>query len=714
MNPQNPQPQNNQGLDPSVVALTKAIGQQESGGNYNSPQGKNGETGAYQMTPGFIENYAPKFLPNYKQGQSLTPAQQDELAYNVVKEWGTSGDPSYPQLGKLTPAQIASAWNSGDPNAYLDEQMKGTNAAGASYDVPNYVSKVGQNYDKNMGISPTSQAQQSTTPQTQSDGTVGGGLVNLMRGAETGGSGDIGPQISAGVVQGLGGLAQGALDVGGALANVGRGLFGQEPQSAPQIISPQALQPQNTGEMLGNVIGGALALASPLAFTGEAAAPAAAIRYVPTAEATPAEAAALKAASTAATSEAAPSALSKIVNLGKTALGITGAEDIAGNIGKTVFNKGTGTTPQTGGGDTSGGNQQQQDISSVLSSDTGRSAIATSLLANAINNTLNTEKSGRILTASKEGQNVVGTAAMFNLVHPDENGILQFDETKRQNALKEVANLDDKIIASEGGSASPMAVLGDAGQYIGNAKLQTWEDRVDAGNRARQIIEAEAPNGINGQMSLSEMRERQKEHNAKWKDRRIPNAEQLAHRAVADAYGNTIRNNLQNPELHDRAMAMEQALIRSKMLEKKLQGKRAPVASGVWEQLLKQGARAAEIYIGDKIGGPIGAIIGGLAGESLNRRITRHFGRNIFETKGMRAAMDVLHETKPQQYNELVAALKQQGIPFTPEQEPENQNFPELVKDVGSDLKTMGDKGLVKAFKSAEKKSGLLKPPKTS
>lgn len=125
-------------LDPSIVALTKAIGQQESGGNYNAPKGADGEYGAYQMTPSFIQNNAPKYLSDYKAGTPLTPAQQDELAYNVIKARGQAG---------LNPAQIASEWNSGNPNAYKDPNWKGTSKGGAAFNTPKYVQNVSNYYN---------------------------------------------------------------------------------------------------------------------------------------------------------------------------------------------------------------------------------------------------------------------------------------------------------------------------------------------------------------------------------------------------------------------------------------------------------------------------------------------------------------------------------------------------------------------------------------
>ena len=131
--PQQVQPTQSQGqsLDPSIVALTKAIGKTESKGKYNAPSGDAGSpASAYQFTPGFIDKWGPSVLGSqYQKGNyNLTPAQQDQLAYGAIKTMGTTGDPGYAYLGKLTPAQIASAWNAGDPNAYQDPNYGKNNA----------------------------------------------------------------------------------------------------------------------------------------------------------------------------------------------------------------------------------------------------------------------------------------------------------------------------------------------------------------------------------------------------------------------------------------------------------------------------------------------------------------------------------------------------------------------------------------------------------
>lgn len=168
-----------QSLDPSVVALTKSIGQAESGGSYTAGDGTGDNAnsqGAYQMTPGFLEQWAPAAGVKYTSGEILTPAQQDQIAYNTVKTMGTTGDPAYQSLGKLSPAQIASAWNTGDPNAYLDTDYGKNNTYGST---TAYVDKVEQEYNNLSGSSaPTA----NTTTSLETPNSSGPSLTDWILG----------------------------------------------------------------------------------------------------------------------------------------------------------------------------------------------------------------------------------------------------------------------------------------------------------------------------------------------------------------------------------------------------------------------------------------------------------------------------------------------------------------------------------------------------
>ncbi len=185
---------NNQPLDPKAQLLTKAIGMQESGGNINyTASGDNGSSfGAYQWNNqpnGKSVPLAQGELPsNWKinakailgdANAPMTPENQNQVAYTQVKQMLDSG---------LTPAQVASKWNSGNPNAYKTSSSGTTQIGGkpVNYDVANYVTKV-QGYAQqlwNQQNQPsTSQPSQQTPqgdgvmfPSSSTDSGLTGGL----------------------------------------------------------------------------------------------------------------------------------------------------------------------------------------------------------------------------------------------------------------------------------------------------------------------------------------------------------------------------------------------------------------------------------------------------------------------------------------------------------------------------------------------------------
>lgn len=120
-------------LDQDVVRLAKAIRQVETG---NRPiKGASGELSSrYQYMPATWKATAKKYLGN--ENAELTLENENKATYLKIKDWKDSG---------YGPDQIASMWNSGQPDW---EGKVGVNKAGVKYDVPSYVSKVGAEYKK--------------------------------------------------------------------------------------------------------------------------------------------------------------------------------------------------------------------------------------------------------------------------------------------------------------------------------------------------------------------------------------------------------------------------------------------------------------------------------------------------------------------------------------------------------------------------------------
>lgn len=136
-------------LDAGVVNLSKAIKQQESGGNYNAV-GDNGTShGAYQWQPGNFAKDATQFGLD---PTDFSPVNQDKVAYAQIN--------AYKQMG-YSPSQIASLWNSGKPDPTGNAGVTEINGKPVSYDTPKYVASVMSYFNQNK-------AQSSQTPsQTQ-------------------------------------------------------------------------------------------------------------------------------------------------------------------------------------------------------------------------------------------------------------------------------------------------------------------------------------------------------------------------------------------------------------------------------------------------------------------------------------------------------------------------------------------------------------------
>lgn len=158
-------------LDAGVVNLSKAIRQQESGGNYNAV-GDNGTShGAYQWQPGNFASDAKQFGldPN-----DFSPVNQDKVAYAQINAYKNAG---------YSPEQIASLWNSGKPDATGNVGVKTINGKPVNYDTPKYVQGVmnyfNQNKIQNPGVDPNQQTENQT--QQEESPSVGGFAGNVVK-----------------------------------------------------------------------------------------------------------------------------------------------------------------------------------------------------------------------------------------------------------------------------------------------------------------------------------------------------------------------------------------------------------------------------------------------------------------------------------------------------------------------------------------------------
>lgn len=145
-------------IDPEVVKIVKALALTEGGGKVNVENPKAGQSGElasiFQFTPATWKMYAKEVTG--KDDVPMNAQNEAAVTYGKVAGWVKQG---------LTAPEIASMWNSGKPDAYL-QGVKGTNKYGVNYDVPGYVSKFEKYLSKDGGTSQPSNQNVANAAQT--------------------------------------------------------------------------------------------------------------------------------------------------------------------------------------------------------------------------------------------------------------------------------------------------------------------------------------------------------------------------------------------------------------------------------------------------------------------------------------------------------------------------------------------------------------------
>lgn len=188
--------------DPDVIALSKAIFQHESGGDFNAVGDAGTSHGAGQWQPETWKAQAKDVLGD--ENAQMTPDNQKAVIQVSIAKDKASG---------LNPAQIAARWNSGKPDGW--ENKIGTttiNGQQIKYNVPQYVKSVTDLYHQYKGSSSQSAGNYNPKPfSNPSDGSPGS--VDFS-----------GLQESATKPDSLGSKLQGRLkDAGGALNKAAEG-----------------------------------------------------------------------------------------------------------------------------------------------------------------------------------------------------------------------------------------------------------------------------------------------------------------------------------------------------------------------------------------------------------------------------------------------------------------------------------------------------------
>jgi hypothetical protein len=592
-------------LDPNVVNLAKAIRQTESGGDFKA-KGKSGEYGAYQYTEPTWNAASQKYLGSQIKLSDATPEQQNEVTYKRLKEWKDQG---------RNPGQIASMWNAGEgePDAYTGkfsngQPATGTNKYNAKFDVPAYAKSVATAYQK---IKAGGQA--TIDPSNPSSVKPPPSFLEQLAKTYSPESmwGDIKKYASTAVPVGLG------------IATLGASA-GLAPFAAPGLSSLLGGGAVATGAQAATkpgIIGGLMAKGA---------------SFLKNLKAHPLEA----------------------------ILAVQGVESTVKDAYNAVSG---GAQPQSAPQAPQGQSQSNimQDLAQ-FNQGTGQSVAASKSLENLMSQSVSRTESGRNFLSSASGKQGLETASIYGYApEADENGVI--DSTgalqKLKKQQKEFAGMEKDVAGDGDGSA--LSAANYAGKYIGESyefKNMTPNAKREAADYARKEIESYG--ALNQPMKLSAMIDARHQQYAATKGKygQLTSAQIAGHKAAAAGFREAVKEASKNPELYDMIMKQEQGHINAEKLLKKMHNKKAMQNDQVWRQFLKGSARYAELYIGDKIGGPLGAVLGLMAGEHLNRKIDKKYGKTVFETAGVRAAMDTLKNTKPEVHRHIISKLKEVGI----------------------------------------------------
>ncbi|HEY5235475.1 MAG TPA: hypothetical protein VIJ14_04795, partial [Rhabdochlamydiaceae bacterium] len=312
---------------------------------------------------------------------------------------------------------------------------------------------------------------------------------------------------------------------------------------------------------------------------------------------------------------------------------------------------------------------------------------ASKQVGGATNNAMQGLQTNRAYAQTNDGKQGIATMAE-NGYAPEigENGEMDFSGAMKQASENESKAAEVEGIAA-GGSEVPIAdVINSATQTLQNDQRMTPGTREEAQKLAGEYTREYAnSNGtVSGEDSI---KARQQQYatvsGANWMKHSTAQIE--ARKAVGKAFREASLKHSKNPELQEAAIKEQQKHINAKKVMKRLHQKKAPKNPSTFKTALyKTAARYAEIFIGDKIGGPIGAVLGYVAGEHINRALEKKLSKTKWDTKEMKSALDVLHKTKPDMYEKLQKGLGKVGVKIDakePEGKPQDkvEEFDNLV-----------------------------------
>jgi hypothetical protein len=593
-------------LDPTVVNLAKSIRQQESGGNYQDV-GDNGTSyGAYQWQPNTWKDEATQYLGANAPASPLdaTPAQQEEVAYKTLADWKAQG---------LSQKQSASKWNSGNPNAYQENDVGTNSKLGVNYNVPQYVNNVAKNYQAISSNQPfTTSKGGATDTSSQTSGMPTWEKIALGIGGTAAVAGGIAfaPEIAAGGTA-LAEGASGLLDSASSIPLIGKFIPGI---AADLGINKAvgAVKGLLGGNSTTNINAGADEESNATEQAGQTEANA--------------------------TTQAEENQS-------------TDAQDTAGEQATQQQNQNNENTENTQN------NQAVQDEETETQNLLKQEQQTTQ----ALNNTLSSTPTGKLLAQQPQVQETLQGMARNGYVPDTSTGYNDVNDAneKADKDLGELSGGVAKVLDAEGGSASIEEVRQNAyaniKKYVPIPEQEQATALVD-----KQLAAYQKAYGDN--FTLGNIERAKREQGQAKGDWQKDTPTKNGHKSLYHAMRDTITKNTKHKDLYNRTMKEEQKIYDAKKILKKINGKKAFEHKGILRGALKSYGKYVGTYIGDKLGGVLGAIVGTMVGDHLTKAVDKRFGKTYFESKEGKKLIELASKKSPAMAKVLKKELQKYGV----------------------------------------------------
>lgn len=597
-------------LDPTIVNLAQSIRQQESGGNFQDVGDSGTSKGAYQWQPETWSAESKQYLGADAPASPLdaTPEQQNQVAYDKLSD-----------LKKQHPdwniANMASAWNAGEgnPNAYQDTNQTHGNT-------PAYAKAVASNY----------QALKSGQPMT----TGKAGATDTT--AQTSGM-PTWEKIALGIPLVAGGAAL-ALGTGGAAV----------PEEAAAVGAAA-----DAGEITGGAGSGILSEAGNGALNtvkGLVTNPVGTL---------------LKATGIAGLGETALSDIKGVLGIGNNSstTDANGEEAATEQAGQTEANATTQASEAQTNEEQLQQDQQEAETQNQLEQEKNTQ--------DALNNTLSSTPTGKVLAQQPQTQETLQTMARNGYVPDTSSGVDNYGYKSNSGAYKkswndvgDISEGTEQILGIEGAKGDIESTRQKAHKQIESTMPQPqWEEAkanvdevINSGNK-------DFGNG-DGSMNLDKMERLKRDYGqlaGKW-DATLPTAKRGAYKALNRAFRDEISNKTKHKDLYNRAMKAEQNIFDAQKVMKHREGKKSLEHKGLVRGILKSYGKYVGTAIGDKIGGVFGAIVGTMVGDHLTKAVDKRFGKTYFESKEGKKLIELASKKSPAMAKILKNELKKYGV----------------------------------------------------